>query len=140
MEGLDETLCYCFHIPKRKVVNFVRQTRPARASQISECFGAGSGCGWCVPYLIEIHRQVMEGEESDAAGADAPSATHRAALRADYLQAIKCGERQKNDIRVRERRYDGKPLVDEEAFDCSRYFSRARPDPEPDDLSETEEG
>jgi bacterioferritin-associated ferredoxin len=48
---LDDTLCYCFHVTKRKILNFLRVTKPRRASQISGCGGAGTGCGWCVPYL-----------------------------------------------------------------------------------------
>lgn len=48
---LDDTICYCFHVSKRKIVNFIRVHRPRRASQLSECGGAGTGCGWCVNYL-----------------------------------------------------------------------------------------
>ena len=48
---LDDTICYCFHVSKRKILNFIRVHQPRRASQISECGGAGTGCGWCVPYL-----------------------------------------------------------------------------------------
>ncbi len=29
---LDDTICYCFHVPKRKIVNFIRITQPRRAS------------------------------------------------------------------------------------------------------------
>ena len=39
---LDDTICYCFHVPKRKIVNFIGITRPRRASQVSECGGAGT--------------------------------------------------------------------------------------------------
>lgn len=48
---LDDTICYCFHISKRKIVNFIRVYQPRRASQLTECGGAGTGCGWCVNYL-----------------------------------------------------------------------------------------
>ena len=62
---LDDTICYCFHVPKRKIGNFIRITRPRRASQISECGGAGTGCGWCVPFLkkffVEGVGEVVEG-------------------------------------------------------------------------------
>ena len=44
---LDDELCLCFHVTKRKVVNYLRVERPRCVSQISECFGAGTGCGWC---------------------------------------------------------------------------------------------
>jgi len=58
---LDDTICYCFHIPKRKIINFIRIHRPRRASQISECGGAGTGCGWCVPFLKRYFSEQMEG-------------------------------------------------------------------------------
>jgi NAD(P)H-nitrite reductase large subunit len=48
---LDDEICLCFHVSKRKIVNFLRVEQPRRVSQISECFGAGTGCGWCRPFL-----------------------------------------------------------------------------------------
>ena len=57
---LDDKVCYCFHVSMRKLVNFTRQTKPVKASQLSECFGAGTGCGWCVPFLKRIHENVTE--------------------------------------------------------------------------------
>ena len=51
---LDDELCLCFHVTKRKVINFLRVERPQRASQMSECFGAGTGCGWCRPCLLKL--------------------------------------------------------------------------------------
>lgn len=50
----DEKLCYCFHVSQRKVVNFIRIHQPRVPSQISECGGAGTGCGWCVPFLKRL--------------------------------------------------------------------------------------
>src|SRR5579862_4408485 len=47
---LDAKICYCFHVSKRKILNFIRRERPHVASQISDCGGAGTGCGWCIPY------------------------------------------------------------------------------------------
>ncbi len=44
---LDDEICLCFHVSKRKIVNFLRVEQPRRVSQVSECFGAGTGCGWC---------------------------------------------------------------------------------------------
>ena len=65
---LDDTICYCFHISKRKILNFIRIHRPKRASQINECGGAGSGCGWCVPFLTQYHEHAQENcvDEADA--------------------------------------------------------------------------
>ena len=42
---LDDELCLCFHVTKRKVLAFLRVQRPSRPSQMSECYGAGTGCG-----------------------------------------------------------------------------------------------
>ena len=55
---LDAKVCYCFHVTRRKLVNFVRRRKPKVASQLSECGGAGSGCGWCIPFLKQIHAQA----------------------------------------------------------------------------------
>ena len=57
----DAQVCYCFHVTRRKLVNFLRQRRPKVASQLSECGGAGTGCGWCIPFLKQLHRQAVEG-------------------------------------------------------------------------------
>jgi len=54
----DAKICYCFHVTRRKLVNFVRRTNPKVPSQLSECGGAGTGCGWCIPFLKQIHQQV----------------------------------------------------------------------------------
>ncbi len=90
---LDSQICYCFHIKKRKIVNFVKQTRPKRASQISECFGAGTGCGWCIPFLIRIHHQVVAG---DIVESEDISPAEYEALRASYRQEVRDGTRDRN--------------------------------------------
>ncbi len=54
---LDAKVCYCFHVTRRKLLNFVRQRKPKVPSQLSECGGAGTGCGWCIPFLKQIHAQ-----------------------------------------------------------------------------------
>jgi NAD(P)H-nitrite reductase large subunit len=48
---LDAKVCYCFHVTRRKLLNYIRVERPKVASQLSQCGGAGTGCGWCVPFL-----------------------------------------------------------------------------------------
>ena len=50
----DDKLCYCFHVTQRKVVNFIRLHQPRVPSEVSECGGAGTGCGWCVPFLKKL--------------------------------------------------------------------------------------
>jgi NAD(P)H-nitrite reductase large subunit len=65
MMDLDGKVCYCFHISRRKLVNFIRLNRPKVASQLSECGGAGTGCGWCIPFLKQLHQQAANGGETD---------------------------------------------------------------------------
>lgn len=62
---LDDRVCYCYHISLRKLVNYARREKPRRASQMSECLGAGTGCGWCIPILTKIHQEVSDGREYD---------------------------------------------------------------------------
>src|SRR5436305_1461458 len=58
---LDDELCLCFHVSQRKVVNYLRVEKPRRAGQLSECFGAGTGCGWCRPFLEKLFEQAAAG-------------------------------------------------------------------------------
>jgi NAD(P)H-nitrite reductase large subunit len=58
----DDPVCLCFHVTRRKVVNFIRIEKPSRPSQLSQCFGAGTGCGWCRNYL----ERLLEQEKSKA--------------------------------------------------------------------------
>ena len=53
----DDDICLCFRVSRRKLEKFVRVRQPRVPSQLSECGGAGTGCGWCVPILKVIHRQ-----------------------------------------------------------------------------------
>lgn len=54
----DDEICYCYHVSLRKLVNFARRVRPRAPSQMSECLGAGTGCGWCIPILCKIARSI----------------------------------------------------------------------------------
>lgn len=60
----DDHVCLCFHVSKRKIVHYCRREQPPVASLISECLSAGTGCGWCVPYLKLLHQQVKDGVEA----------------------------------------------------------------------------
>ena len=82
---LDDQVCYCFHLSKRKILNFIRLHRPRRASQVSECGGAGTGCGWCIPYL----KRYFEESQSGAAQSDDMTPDEYARMRADYIRAGK---------------------------------------------------
>lgn len=86
---LDDTVCYCFHISKRKVLNFIRLHRPRVASQIAECGGAGTGCGWCVPYLKRYFQESLApSTTSPVAASSEPEPTPEvyAAARAAYIR------------------------------------------------------
>ena len=80
---LDDELCLCFHVTCRKVVNYLRVEKPQRVGQLAECFGAGTGCGWCRPYLKKLFEEAQrEGIVSDAV----PDADEYARMRKDYLR------------------------------------------------------
>ncbi len=74
----DDDLCLCFHVTKRKVIQHIRVHRPRVASQLSECFGAGTGCGWCRPFL---QRLLDEAEPDNVA---LPGAAQYASRRQRY--------------------------------------------------------
>ncbi len=80
---LDDEVCLCFHVSKRKVLNFIRVTKPRRAGQLSECFGAGTGCGWCRKLLTSYFEQAA----SDGVTiADEPTADQHAKARGNYIR------------------------------------------------------
>ena len=81
---LDDELCMCFHVTKRKVINYLRVEKPVRPGQLSECFGAGTGCGWCRPYLRRLFEEAVEGHVTKV---DEPSAADYAKMRSGYVRA-----------------------------------------------------
>ena len=58
---LDDHVCLCFRVSRRKLENFVRLYEPKVASQLSECGSAGTGCGWCIPFLKQIFARAVAG-------------------------------------------------------------------------------
>ncbi len=78
--NLDDPVCLCFRVTKRKLVNFVRRELPRVPSQLSACGGAGTGCGWCVPFLVKLFHQHAD---------ELPTAAEYTAARADYIRAGK---------------------------------------------------
>lgn len=81
---LDDPVCLCFRVTKRKLLVHLKVNRPVVASQLSECGGAGTGCGWCVPYL---KRLFAEGN------LDLPDADAYAAQRSKYRETGQRDER-----------------------------------------------
>ena len=85
----DDELCLCFHITKRKVTNYIRVEKPQRASQISECFGAGTGCGWCRPFLQRLFEQADSSNEAADSENALPSREEYSSLRKKYMDEQK---------------------------------------------------
>jgi len=83
---LDQKVCYCFHVSRRKLLNFVRLHKPRVPSQLSECGGAGTGCGWCIPFLKQLHRQAVAGGETELEQLTPEEYERR---RAEYVRAGK---------------------------------------------------
>ena len=90
-----ENLCVCFHVPLRKVVKFVRLEKPKVASQLSNCHGAGTGCGWCIPFLEKVFDAMERGDDPE----ETLELNHRdyLARRQAYLKSINA-ERMKDDL------------------------------------------
>ena len=86
--NLDDKVCYCFHVTRRKLVNWVRLNTPQVPSQLTECGGAGTGCGWCIPFLKQIFRQGAE-QSGEPASLDKLTPEEYATLRAEYVKAGK---------------------------------------------------
>ncbi len=63
----DDHVCLCFHVSLRKIKAYLERENPPVASLISECLSAGTGCGWCVPFLKHLHRCHAEGKPPDLA-------------------------------------------------------------------------
>lgn len=82
---LDDELCLCFHVTRRKVINYLRIERPRRAAQLADCHGAGTGCGWCRPYL----RQLFEAAQDDTR--PAPTLPNPDQCASDRGRYVRCG-------------------------------------------------
>ena len=80
---LDDELCLCFHVTKRKVVNYLRVEKPKRPGQLADCFGAGTGCGWCRKYL----RKLFDEYQGESGSEPEPSAAEYARGRSAYVKS-----------------------------------------------------
>jgi NAD(P)H-nitrite reductase large subunit len=78
----DDELCLCFHVTRRKVVQFIRVNKPTVPSQLSECYGAGTGCGWCRPFLVRLMK------EADPDAAQLPDPETYASKRQAYREKL----------------------------------------------------
>jgi len=90
---LDDEVCLCFHVTKRKLMAYMRinQTRMRRPSQLSECAGAGTGCGWCVGYLKRLFAQNFPAAADPGlvAEAEEPTSDEHRSGRSSYLETRK---------------------------------------------------
>ncbi|OWK42359.1 (2Fe-2S)-binding protein [Fimbriiglobus ruber] len=86
---LDDKVCLCFHVTRRKLVNFVRIHQPKVPSQLSECGSAGTGCGWCVPFLKQIHKQGTAPQAGPPVDLEVLTAAEYAQQRAAYVKSGK---------------------------------------------------
>ncbi|MCC6508485.1 MAG: (2Fe-2S)-binding protein [Pirellulaceae bacterium] len=55
----DDELCMCFHVSWRKVINYIRIHKVRVASRLSECQGAGTGCGWCRVFMEQLVERIQ---------------------------------------------------------------------------------
>ncbi len=78
--NLDAKVCYCFHVTRRKLLNFLRIEQPRVVSQLSQCGGAGTGCGWCIPFLKQLFDQATRGGATDLDSLSESEYAHRRAL------------------------------------------------------------
>src|SRR5262245_44555869 len=83
----DDELCLCFHVTCRKVENFIRLERPRRVAQLAECYGAGTGCGWCRPFLERMFAAAQGQAQSSNADVDLPTAAEYAEGRTGYVRS-----------------------------------------------------
>lgn len=92
----DDHVCLCHRVSLRKLANFLKRETPSVPSQLSECLGAGTGCGWCVPFLTELHDQWKAGAEPHLDEAPEAYAERREVYRATR-RAERAAEREAGD-------------------------------------------
>jgi NAD(P)H-nitrite reductase large subunit len=78
--NLDAKVCYCFHVTRRKLLNFLRLEKPKVASQLSQCGGAGTGCGWCIRFLKQLFEQAQSGTTTELDDLTETEYAHRRSL------------------------------------------------------------
>lgn len=84
----DDELCLCFHVTRRKVENYIRIEKPRRVGQLSDCYGAGTGCGWCRPFLRRLF-EAAQAEAGNNASDSLPSTSDYESARQKYIAAGK---------------------------------------------------
>ncbi len=59
-ENKDLKICHCFDVYESKIRKFCRICQPKYVSMISDCFGAGTGCGSCIPDIENIFNEELK--------------------------------------------------------------------------------
>lgn len=75
---LDDEICLCFHVTKRKVTNYIRIEQPRVPAQLADCYGAGTGCGWCRGMLKRLFEASRNNTPDEAELSSAEYARERA--------------------------------------------------------------
>ncbi|MDA1007529.1 MAG: FeoA domain-containing protein [Planctomycetota bacterium] len=55
-------VCICHRVSLAKLRAFLVRENPSVASLMTECLGAGTGCGWCRSQLESLHAQHKAGQ------------------------------------------------------------------------------
>ena len=58
----EDHVCVCHRVSLGKLLSYIERENPKVASQLSECLDAGTGCGWCIPFLEKLHKQYSIGK------------------------------------------------------------------------------
>jgi NAD(P)H-nitrite reductase large subunit len=58
----EDHVCVCHRVSLGKLIMYIQRENPKVASQLSQCLGAGTSCGWCIPFLEKMHKQHIAGD------------------------------------------------------------------------------
>lgn len=106
-------LCVCFHVTTRQIVKFLRHHRPQVASQCSECYGAGTGCGWCVPFIEKLFEEFQAGNPRPAIDIGPEEYRRRRAEHLERIRADRTAPAEPDNQPPETPPGDGEPLVDQ---------------------------
>jgi len=88
----DDHICLCYRVSLGKIRAYLSREDPPVASLLSECLGAGTGCGWCVPYLKDLHAQHRRGQTPTIEGTPHDYEAGRLAYRATGSRTADAGD------------------------------------------------
>lgn len=78
----DDFVCLCHRVSLRKLRAYLLREKPPSASCLSNCLGAGTGCGWCRTNLERLWESSRAGVEPTVDESAAAYGERRAAERA----------------------------------------------------------